>query len=159
MKWLVIHRDAGDKLTFTLLNAPVDTPTFQLIERSCQRHLTERTYQDAKVELGWDDFQAQKYRAWEHHLALTAAALWFIAEVKLTWHETQRPDPKLAQQLEVEVLPALSVANVRDLLQAVLPTPQLTPDQARQLVVTHLINRARATSSRLKSHQKYADSL
>jgi hypothetical protein len=48
-------------------------------------------------------------------------------------------------------LPALSTANVRELLKAVLPLPQLTPAEAMDLVITHLINRARSTSSRLKS--------
>lgn len=157
-EWLVIRRDTDARLTFTLLNAPAETSTSQLIESSCHRQITERVYQDAKVELGWDDFQARKYRAWEHHLALTAAALWFIAEVKLTYRETYPRDPELANQLAVAVLPTLSVANVRDLLQAVLPLPQFTPDQARSLVATHLVNRAHATSSRLKSHQNYVDS-
>jgi hypothetical protein len=157
-EWLVIRRDADGKRTFTLLNAPVETPTLVLMERSCQRYFTERTYQDAKTELGWDEFRAQKYRAWEHHLALTAAALWFVAEVKLTWRERYARDPDLWRRLEVELLPALSTANVRELLRAVLPVPHLTPDQARQLVATHLVRRARSTSSRLKSQRAYHDS-
>jgi hypothetical protein len=36
--------------------------------------------------------------------------------------------------------------------------PQLTRQQARQLVVTHLINRARSTASRLRSQHKHLDS-
>jgi hypothetical protein len=36
--------------------------------------------QDAKSELGMTDFQVLKYPAWEHHLALTTVASWFIAE-------------------------------------------------------------------------------
>jgi hypothetical protein len=81
---------------------------------------------------------------------LTAAALWFVADVKLTWRETYARDPLLLEQFELDVLPALSTANVRDLLQAVLPVPQLTPQQARELVVKHLVNRARSTRSRLR---------
>lgn len=157
-EWLVIRRDRDGKLTYVLLNAPADVPQTQLIERSCQRYFTERTYQDAKSELGWADFQAQKYRAWEHPTALTAAATWFVAEVKLNWRDTYARDPALARQLEVTVLPALSTANVRDLLQTVLPVPQLTREQARQVVATHLVNRARATSSRLKNQHEHDDS-
>ena len=63
----------------------------------------------------------------------------------------------LVHQLQVEVLPALSTANVRE-LKAVLPLPQLTPTEAMDLVITHLINRARSTSSRLKSQVKPPDS-
>jgi hypothetical protein len=91
-------------------------------------------------------------------LALTAAALWFVAQTKLVWAQMYTGDPALAYQLEVEVLPALSTANVRVLLKAVLPLPQLTPAEAMDLVITHLIHRARSTSSRLKSQVKPQDS-
>ena len=77
-------------------------------------------------DLGWDDLQAQKYRAWEHQLALTILAAWFIAQVKLHWTQSASPDPSLAQELGVERLPSLSITNVRELLKATLPLPQLT---------------------------------
>jgi len=157
-EWLVIRRDLDGRLTFVLLNDPADTPEDVLIQASCQRYFTERTYQDAKTELGWDDFQARKYRAWEHQLALTAATWWFVASTKLTWQQQYARDPDLLHQFEVNVLPALSTANVRELLQAVLPVPQLTPTQARQLVVQHLVHRSRSTRSRLKAQREHNDS-
>ena len=157
-EWLVIRRNSEGDCSYTLLNAPTDTPQACLIAWSCRRYFTERTFEDAKTEIGWDEFQAQKYRAWEHHLALTAAALWFVAQTKLVWAQAYARDPDLARQLEVEVLPALSTANVRELLKAVLPLPQLTPAEAMDLVITHLIHRARSTSSRLKSQVKPQDS-
>jgi hypothetical protein len=55
-------------------------------------------------------------------------------------------------------LPALSTANVRELLKAVFPLPQLTLEQATELVILPLIHRARSTSSRLKSQVKPPDS-
>jgi SRSO17 transposase len=157
-EWLVMRRTPDKPVTFTLLNAPADTPAAVLIERSCQRHFTERNFQDGKSELGWADFQAQKYRAWQHHTALTAATTWFVAEVKLNWRERYARDPDLLHQLEVEVLPALSTANVRDLLQAALPMPQFTPQQAREMVATHLVHRARSTASRLRTQRFHQDS-
>ena len=157
-EWLVIRRDADGRMSYSLLNGATDTPAQTLIERSCWRFYTERTYEDAKSELGWDDFQARKYRAWEHEMALTAATTWFVASIKLKWRTTYQRDPALAKQFELEVLPALSTANVRDLLMSVLPILQLTPEHARQQIITHLVNRARSTSSRLKKHQKQFDS-
>jgi len=157
-EWLVIRRDTEGECAYTLLNAPADTPASSLMAGSCQRYFTERTFEDAKTEMGWDEFQAQKYRAWEHHVALTGLALWFVAQTKLAWAQTYARDPDLARQLEVEVLPALSTANVRELLKAVLPVPQLTPQQATELVITHLVNRARSTSSRLRCQVKPHDS-
>lgn len=157
-EWLVTRRDDDGRLTYALLNAPETTPAHLLIERSCWRYFTERTYQDAKSELGWADLQARKYRAWEHHTALTAAATWFVAGVKLEWRDAYTRDPQLAQQFELEILPALSTANVRDMLQAVLPVPQLTPELARQVVAAHLVNRARSTASRLRTQRFHEDS-
>jgi SRSO17 transposase len=157
-EWLGIRRNSDGDCSYTLLNAPTDTPQAWLIAGSCRRSFTERTFEDAKTEIGWDAFQAQKYRAWEPHLALTAAALWFVAQTKWAWTQMYTRDPALARQLEVEVLPALSTANVRELLKAVLPLPQLTPLEAMDLVITHLINRARSTSSRLQSQVKPQDS-
>ena len=157
-EWLVIRRDAEGDYSYTLLHAPADTAHERLIEWSCRRYFTERTCEDAKTEIGWDEFQAQKYRAWEHHLALTAAALWFVAQTKLAWAQMYARDPELRRQLEVEVLPALSTANLRELLKAILPLPQLTLEQATDLVITPLVNRARSTSSRLKSQLKPHDS-
>lgn len=150
-EWLLIRRDLSGrevgKLTYILLNHPGDTPVETLVQDCCQRYFIERTYQDAKSELGWADFQAQKYRAWHHHLALTALALWFIAETKLDWQALHPQDPKLKRQLKVKALPQLSVANVRDLLRAALPLPNISQDDAERIVVSHLINRARSTRS------------
>ncbi|MCL0103953.1 hypothetical protein M1O51_05055 [Dehalococcoidia bacterium] len=84
----------------------------------------------------------KKYRARMHHTALTALALWFIAEIKLDWAREYERDPELARQLEVEILPNLSVANVRELLRAALPLNQFSLEEASGLVVKHLFHRA-----------------
>jgi len=97
---------------------------------------------------------ARKYRAWMHHTALDALALWFIAQTKLEWANIYPRDPNLLHQLEVKVLPALSVANVRQMLQAVLPLKQLSPQQATALVIKHLVNRSLSTRSRLKEQHR-----
>lgn len=148
-EWLLIRKDPG-QITYVLSNAP-ETIALQLMAwRKSQRYLIERSNQDAKDELGWDEFQARKYRAWEHQLALTILAAWFIAETRLDWMKRFQQDPDLLKQHEVEVLPQLSVANVRELLRAALPLPQLSPQEAAQLVVSHLVNRARSRKSRLR---------
>jgi hypothetical protein len=43
-------------------------------------------------------------------------------------------------------------------LKAVLPLRQLTLEQATDLVITHLVNRARSISSRLKAQMSPHDS-
>jgi SRSO17 transposase len=153
-EWLVIRHEYGQRYSYALSNAPTDAPREYLAWLKCVRHFVERANQEAKSETGWDEFQAQKYRAWEHQLAMTILATWFIAQTKHEWALTYRRDPELAQQLELDVLPALSVANVRELLQATMPLPQLSPDEATRLVVKHLVNRSRSTRSRLQAQRK-----
>jgi hypothetical protein len=152
-EWLIIRIEHNGDHSYTLSNAPADTALECLAEGACGRYFVERVIQDGKDETGWDEFQAQKYLGWEHHTALTACALWFIAQTKLAWAEDVARDPTLAHQLEVEVLPALSTANVRQMLKAVLPLQQFSPQAAREQVIKHLVNRSRSTASRLK-HKK-----
>ena len=135
-------------------NASAETPLCQLALWRSQRYFAERIFQDAKSEAGWDELVARKYRAWIHHTALDAVALWFTAETKPDWVQTYPRDPQLIKQLEVEVLPALSMANVREMLRAVLPLKHLSPEQATHLVVKHLVNRSRSTRSRLKAQRR-----
>jgi SRSO17 transposase len=153
-EWLLVRQEHDGTFSFTLSNAPVTTPLIQLARWRCQRYFGERTFQDAKSEAGWDELVARKYRAWMHHTALDALALWFVAETKLDWAQAYPRDPTLVQQLEVAVLPALSMANVRAMLQAVLPLPQLSPEQATGIVIKHLVHRSRSTRSRLKQQRR-----
>jgi SRSO17 transposase len=129
-------------------------PLEQMTRRKSQRYFVERAIQDAKSEFGWDEFQAVKYRAWEHHLALTILASWFIAETRLDWMQAHPQDPTLLEHYTIDVLPALSVANVREMLGAALPLPQLSSAQAVALVVYHLDNRTRSRQSKLKRRFK-----
>lgn len=153
-EWLFIRRERDGSFSYSLSNAPADTPVERLAQWRSQRYFAERTFQDAKSEGGWDELVARKYRAWLHHAALDALALWFIAETKLDWTQTHPRDPQLTRELQVKQLPALSMANVRELLRAVMPLPEFSVAEATELVVTHLVNRAAATRSRLKAQRR-----
>ena len=157
-EWLLVRKDAT-QTTYVLSNAPEDISLETMAWRKTHRYLIERSNQDSKGELGWDEFQARKYRAWEHQLALTILAAWFVAETRLDWMQRFKQDPALLTKYEVEVLPQLSVGNVRELLRAALPLPQLSPEEAAQLVTTHLINRTRSRKSRLRKAKAKPDHL
>lgn len=149
-EWLLIRRSAK-QIIYALSNAAPSSDLRTMAQRKSQRFFSERTNQDAKSELGWDEFQAIKYRAWEHHLALTILASWFVTETKLDWAQQFVRDPLLLEHYQLDVLPLLSVANVRTLLRTALPLPQLSPRQAAELVVQHLDNRTRSRKSRLRT--------
>ncbi len=114
-EWLVIREESHDKYSYALCNASEETSLKQLARCSCQRDFIERSNQDSQSELGFDELRAQKYRAFEHHLALTILASWFVAQTKFEWAREYPRDPALLRQLETDALPALSVANVREL--------------------------------------------
>jgi SRSO17 transposase len=152
-EWLLIRRD-GQRITYVLSNAAADTSLETMAWRKSHRYFIERDNQDAKSEIGWDEFQAIKYRAWEHQLALTILASWFITDTRLDWMSRFERDPALLEQYEVDVLPMLSVSNVRELLRAAMPLPQLSTQEAAALVVEHLVNRTRSRRSRLREQRR-----
>jgi SRSO17 transposase len=151
----LLMKHEGKQIRYSLTNAPISSSLTQMAQRKAQRYFVESSLQDAKSELGMDEFQAIKYRAWQHHLALTILAAWFIAETKLDWQKQFPLDPQLAADYETDLLPNLSMANVRELLRATLPLRQLSIQEAAALVVKHLDNRSRSRRSRLKTHPEY----
>lgn len=151
-EWLLIRQDTT-QITYVLSNAPETIDLKTMAWRKTHRFLIERSNEDAKDEFGWDEFQTRKYRAWSHQLALTILSSWFVAETRLDWQQRFQPSPDLLAQYDVDALPKLSVANVRELLRASMPLPQLSPEEATDLVVEHLVNRTRSRKSRLR-HRK-----
>ena len=151
-EWLLIRKD-NNRLTYVLSNASPDTPFETMARRKSHRYFIERDNQDCKCELGWDEFQAIKYNAWEHQLAFTILASWYIAETRLDWMTRCERDPALLEHYEVDVLPMLSVANVRELLRAAMPLPQMSSQEAAALVIEHLVNRTRSRKSRLRKQR------
>lgn len=153
-EWLVVHRQSNGKQQYSLSNAPADTPLRTLLEWRGQRYFAERTFQDSKSELGWDELVAQKYRAWMHHTALDALALYFLMRVRRHWAEQYPRAEGLKEELGVGKLPALSVANLRELLRAVMPLRQFTRQDALRVVIRHLHNRACSTASRCRKQAR-----
>ena len=146
-RWLITSGMAADspekKRVVLLLSSRRETSLYRMAERKSQRYFIEQVIR-MQIGTGLGRFQAIKYTAWEHHLALTIMASWFITETRLDWAQEHERAPELLEALELDVLPALSMANVREMLRAAMPLPQLTPLQAAQLVAQHLDNRARS---------------
>ena len=114
-EWLLFWRGPEDKaVSFALSNASRETPWQSLLRERALRYFAERVFQDAKSNAFWDELVARKYRAWYHHSALDALALWFVALTKLDWAQTFPRDETLVAELEVVILPALSMANIRE---------------------------------------------
>ena len=151
---LFIRKEHDGGLSYSLSNADPDIPLEILARWRSERYFVERVFQDAKSEAGWDDLQAIKYRAWMHHSAITALTLWFITQTRLDWSEIQPRDETLLQSLDIEKLPGFSMANIRLLLQVVMPVKQLTVNQAIDLVTKIFVERAMSTSCRVKKQRR-----
>jgi hypothetical protein len=149
-EWLVVHRQSDGKMHYSLSNAAADAPLKTMMHWRGQRYFVERTFQDEKSELGWDELVAQKYRAWMHHAALAALALYFVMNVRRQWAEKYPRAEELKAEYGIPKLPALSVGNIRELLAAVMPLQQFTEAQAIKVVIGHLENRACSTASRCR---------
>jgi len=93
--WLVRRREARGRGTDAVSNAPVATSLSPLACLPCQRYLVEDTNQEAQAEAGVEEWPAQKERAWEHQLALTVMATWFVAPTKVPWRQNYPQDPTL----------------------------------------------------------------
>jgi hypothetical protein len=65
-EWRVMREEADGKHSYALCNASRETSLEHLAWGKCQRYFIERAHQGAQSEWGWDEWQAQKYRAWEH---------------------------------------------------------------------------------------------
>ncbi|MBK8430646.1 MAG: hypothetical protein IPL28_04880 [Chloroflexi bacterium] len=115
------------------------------------RYFIERSNQDSKSEIGWADFEVSNIVVGFTILAFTIMASWFVLETKLDWEQQFSRDPTLIEVYETDVLPKLSVANVRTLLQAAVPLRQLSPEQTIELVIEHLDNRTKSRKPRLKN--------
>ena len=58
--WRVMRQESDGKTSYALCNASRGTSLAQLAWWKCQRYFIERSNQDAKSELGWDELQAQE---------------------------------------------------------------------------------------------------
>jgi SRSO17 transposase len=148
---LVIRREKNGKLSFALSNGLNQSHPILALWRS-QRYFVERTIQDTKSELGWDELQARKYRAYLHTLALCAMALVFIADVKIEQRTLYAEPQRVLEELQIPQLPDLSVANVKTLLKKVFPLPELTKKQAVESVIKTLFGRVQATQSKFRKN-------
>ena len=79
---LLIRKDQDGTIKYSLCNAKDDVPLNELAYQQSKRYFIERNFQDAKQELGLDDYQCQSETAWLRHMSLCMLAMLFINEEK-----------------------------------------------------------------------------
>ena len=57
--------------------------TTELIQMQSQRYFIERSFQDAKQEMGMSQYQVRGWLAWHHHIALVMLSMQFVLTEKM----------------------------------------------------------------------------
>lgn len=155
---LVLRKEPDGKVSYALTNATLEQfAKEELAVQRAERYFVERTIQDCKSELGWDELQALKYPAYMHTLAICAIALIFLAKTKLNQRPYFETPQVVRQEIGLKRLPDLSLANVKELMGSVMPMPQLTKEKTRQKIIQTLFDRSRSTASRLRKQKREKD--
>jgi hypothetical protein len=126
-----VEGEDGD-LKISLSNAPCDTKLRVLALRQRQRYWVERAFEDAKGECGMADYQARKWTAWHHHMALVMTTMLFMQREK---------------RIHANGMPLLSCADIEELLAEFLPRNSATQDDVLQRIKARHAQRRRAIES------------
>lgn len=115
--WLVLRRNLADPsvVKYYVSNAPAAIESLELVRMSGMRWPVELAFEEAKDELGMDQYETRSWLGWHHHMTLSMLAHHFLVWVRVRWQERA---------------PALTLAQVRLLVRSVIPTLVLNAEQA-----------------------------
>jgi SRSO17 transposase len=95
-RWLLVRRSIGDptELAYYLAYGPKETPTEELIRVAGSRWQVEDCFEQAKGEVGLDEYEVRKWEAWQRHVTLSLLAHAYLAVLRSGAHDTQEPEAK-----------------------------------------------------------------
>jgi SRSO17 transposase len=70
--------DAKPDWTYSMSNAPPETPLVELVRVRSSRHRVEEVFEQAKGEVGLAHYEVRSWVGWHHHITLAFLALWFL---------------------------------------------------------------------------------
>jgi SRSO17 transposase len=78
--WLVMKRTVGEHPScwYDISNAPLSTRLPLFVWLSGLRWAIERCFEEAKTELGMDQYEVRNYPGWHHHMLTTMLAHFFL---------------------------------------------------------------------------------
>jgi len=81
LRLVVAEHMLDGEMKYFLSNAPIETPDSSLLTVAFSRWHVERSFEDAKGEIGLDHFEVRGYRSVQRHLAVSMASLLFLSRV------------------------------------------------------------------------------
>lgn len=76
---LVAVNALDGEVKYFLSNAPLETPVSSLLSVAFARWHVERSFEDAKQEVGLDHFEVRGYRSVQRHMTISMVSLLFLA--------------------------------------------------------------------------------
>lgn len=142
--WLILCRKVGGgvegaPLRAFLSNAPVETSLDVFVRVWRLRWTVERAFEECKGELGMDEYQVRGWRGWHHHMTMTFLSHHFLVKMRLRLGEKA---------------PALTVPQVREMLNVVLPRREFDEAGVLELVKYRQQRNYAAYRSHCKRQQK-----
>jgi SRSO17 transposase len=136
--WLLIRRSLQrvPEVKYYLSNAEPDTPLETMALVTGVRWRVEEFFEDAKGQLGMAQYEARSWTSWHHHMSLVALAHLFVTQTR---RDLQRKEPELTLDMALR------------LLRSSLSRPQLSLEDAEDLVDYHLARNRQAKQSHRKT--------
>src|SRR5439155_20283507 len=143
--WLVLRRRLGEqgKLRTYLSTAPASTPQAVLVRKSGMRWPVEAAIEECKGEVGMDHYEVRGGKGWHHHMTMTLLAHHFLVRQRCLLGKKSA---------------ALTVPQVRRLLQIVLANRQLDAETAIALIQYNQDQNYRAYCAHRKRRLRRLDS-
>ncbi len=143
-RWLLVATQSvgsNPETKISISNAAETIELKRLAWMQRQRYWVERGFEDAKSECGMADYQARKWSAWHHHMALVMMAMLFMLTERMR---------------HVDSCPLLSCADIEELLSHFLPRRDTTEGEVlRQLEERHRHRQAAIDSHARRSSKLY----
>ncbi len=107
--WLIIRRNLDDpsEIKYFFSNAPISTPLAEFVRISGMRWPIETIFEEAKGEVGMDQYEMRSWSGWHHHMLLVSLAHHFLVRLRIHFQEQA---------------PALTIYQVRLLFCSALPS-------------------------------------
>ncbi|MGA3565241.1 IS701 family transposase [Melissospora conviva] len=141
-RWLLIRRNrTTGELAFYLCWSPRPVPLHTLVTVAGSRWSIEELFQTGKGQVGLDHYQVRSWTGWHRFITLAMLAL-----AVLTILATQQPDT------DPEII-ALTVAEIRRLLNAFILAASLPPEHTLHWSIWRRTSQARARRSHYQRRQ------
>jgi SRSO17 transposase len=92
-RWLLIRRglDEGAKpaeMAYVLVFAPTGTSLEEMVEAFGARWTVEQCFEEAKGEVGLDEYEVRSWHGWYRHMTLSMLSLSFLTALRACGEET-----------------------------------------------------------------------